>query len=220
MTIRNLDALFKPRSIALIGGSRRAGSLGAVLARNLFKGGFDGPILPVHPRHQSLEGVLAYPSVAALPLAPDLAVIATPPETVPQLVAELGARGTRAAVIITAGFSGDGNGEGSSLRQKLLEAAQPHLLRIVGPNCLGLLLPRQGINASFSHLAPPPGDPPIQGPEPSVCLSPLPAPCLEVMPPDAGAPDAAPADDAGPPEPEPQPCLRVAPPQKPPKKKK
>lgn len=158
MTIRNLDALFKPRSIALIGGSRRAGSLGAVLARNLFKGGFDGPILPVHPRHQSLEGVLAYPSVAALPLAPDLAVIATPPETVPQLVAELGARGTRAAVIITAGFSGDGNGEGSSLRQKLLEAAQPHLLRIVGPNCLGLLLPRQGINASFSHLAPPPGD--------------------------------------------------------------
>src|SRR3546814_6036534 len=89
-----------PRSIALIGGSRRSGSLGAVLARNLFKGGFDGPILPVHPRHESLEGVLAYPTVAALPLAPDLAIIATPPQAIPQLVAELGGRGTRAAVVI------------------------------------------------------------------------------------------------------------------------
>lgn len=158
MTIRNLDALFKPRSIALIGGSRRTGSLGAVLARNLFKAGFDGPILPVHPRHQSLEGVLTYPSVAALPLAPDLAVIATPPETVPPLISELGARGTRAAVIITAGLGEDGEDGAPGLRQQMLNASQPHLLRIVGPNCLGVLLPRLGINASFSHLAPPAGD--------------------------------------------------------------
>ena len=160
MTIRNLNALFKPRSIALIGGSRRAGSLGAVLARNLFKAGFQGPILPVHPRHQSLEGVLAYPSVAELPLVPDLAIIATPPETVPQLVAELGARGTRAVVVITAGFGEGGaqDGHGIGLRQRLLDAARPHLLRIVGPNCLGLMVPSLGINASFSHLAPPPGD--------------------------------------------------------------
>src|SRR3546814_11781101 len=76
--------------------------LGAVLARNLFKGGFDGPILPVHPRHESLEGVLAYPTVAALPLAPALAIIATPPQAIPPLVAELGGRGTRAAVVISA----------------------------------------------------------------------------------------------------------------------
>jgi acetyltransferase len=157
VTIRNLDALFQPRSIALIGGSRRDGSLGAVLARNLFNGGFEGPILPVHPRHESLEGVLAYPSVAALPLAPDLAVLATPPETVPRLVAELGARGTRAAVIITAGFTDSGDGT-PSLRQQLLDASRPHLLRVVGPNCLGVMVPGLGINASFSHLAPPPGD--------------------------------------------------------------
>jgi acetyltransferase len=151
VTIRNLDALFKPRAIALVGGSRRDGSLGAVLARNLFKGGFEGPILPVHPRHESLEGVLAYPSVEALPRVPDLAIIATPPQSVPQLVAEFAARGTRAAVIITAGFGG-------TLRQALLDAARPHLLRIVGPNCLGTMVPGLGINASFSHIAPLSGD--------------------------------------------------------------
>lgn len=150
MTIRNLDALFKPRSMALVGGSRRDGSLGAVLARNLFKGGFEGPILPVHLKHESLEGVLAYPSVEALPLAPDLAVIATPPDSVPQLIADFAARGTRAAVVITAGI-------GAGPRQQMLEAAQPHLLRIVGPNCLGMMVPSLGINASFSHIAPLPG---------------------------------------------------------------
>jgi acetyltransferase len=162
VTIRNLDALFQPRAIALIGGSRRDGSLGAVLARNLFKGGFEGPILPVHPRHESLEGVLAYPSVAELPLAPDLAVIATPPATVPGLVAELAARGTRAAVVITAGFGEggphDGRDGGAGLKQQLLDAARPYLLRVVGPNCLGLMVPALGLNASFSHIAPLEGD--------------------------------------------------------------
>ena len=158
MTIRTLDALFKPRSIALVGGSRRDGSLGAVLARNLFKGGFEGPILPVHPRHESLEGVLAYPSVEALPMAPDLAIIATPPASVPQLIADFGARGTRAAVVITAGFGEGGDSGGAGLKQQLLDAARPHLLRVVGPNCLGMMVPGLGINASFAHVAPPPGD--------------------------------------------------------------
>ncbi|WP_193366710.1 bifunctional acetate--CoA ligase family protein/GNAT family N-acetyltransferase [Pelagibius marinus] len=154
MTIRNLDALFKPRSIALVGGSRRDGSLGAVLARNLFHGGFEGPILPLHRKHESLEGVLAYPSVEALPLAPDLAIIATPPDSVPQLIADFAARGTRAAVVITAGFGEGGDSGGAGLRQQMLDAARPHLLRIVGPNCLGMMVPGLGINASFSHIAP------------------------------------------------------------------
>lgn len=158
MTIRNLDALFKPRSIALVGGSRRDGSLGAVLARNLFHGGFEGPILPLHRKHESLEGVLAYPSVEALPQAPDLAIIATPPDSVPQLIADFAARGTRAAVVITAGFGEGGDSGGAGLRQKMLDAARPHLLRIVGPNCLGMMVPGLGINASFSHIAPLAGD--------------------------------------------------------------
>ncbi|MGQ0569454.1 MAG: CoA-binding protein, partial [Armatimonadota bacterium] len=81
MSIRNLEFALKPRSVALIGASKRSGSVGVVLARNLFKGGFDGPIMPVNPKYQSIEGVLTYPSIEALPVVPDLAIISTPPET-------------------------------------------------------------------------------------------------------------------------------------------
>lgn len=151
MSIRNLDHLFKPRSVALIGASKREGSVGSVIARNLIGSGFDGPVLPVHPRHESIHGVLAYPDVASLPVTPDLAVIATPPQTVPGLVAELGERGTKAAVVISAGFAELGD-EGRRLQQQLLEAARPHLMRIVGPNTLGVLAPGRSLNASFAHL--------------------------------------------------------------------
>ena len=104
MTVRNLDSLLKPTSVALIGASRRPNSIGAVVARNLFHAGFDGPIMPVNPREKAIEGVLAYKSIAELPISPDLAIICTPPDTVPGIISELGARGTRAAVVITAGF--------------------------------------------------------------------------------------------------------------------
>lgn len=158
MSIRNLEYLFRPASVALIGASKRSGSVGALIARNLFGSGFDGPVLPVHPTNESVQGVLAYPDVASLPLAPDLAVIATPAQTVPGIVAELGARGTRAAVVISAGFAERG-AEGQRLQQQILEAAQPHLMRIVGPNTLGLLAPKRALNASFAHLAARPGGP-------------------------------------------------------------
>ena len=151
MTTRNLDALFRPRSIALIGASNAPGSIGQILAENLLSGGFDGPVLPVNPHAATIRSTLAYPSVAALPIAPDLAVIATPAPTVPGLIAELGARGCRAAVVISAGLSGP------DLRQQLLDASRPHLLRIVGPNCLGFISPGIGVNASFAQLTPRPG---------------------------------------------------------------
>src|SRR5690606_29351982 len=157
VTVRNLDALFRPRSIAVVGAGTRPGSVGAVLARNLLSAGFGGPIMPVHPRERAINGVYAYRDVASLPETPDLAVLVTPPPSIPGLVAELGQRGTRAAVIITAGFGEGGNEEGSRLRQATLDAARPHLLRIVGPNCLGVLVPGSGLNASFAHLAPQPG---------------------------------------------------------------
>ena len=166
MTIRNLDGLFKPESIVVIGASRKDRSVGRVLARNLFNSGFQGPIMPMHPRHRSIEGVLAYQTVADLPIVPDLAVIATPPDTVAQLVADVGARGAKAAIVITAGFGeGDGEGDtesgdrgGASRRQAVLDAAQPHCLRVVGPNCLGVMMPEAGVNASFSHITPEVGD--------------------------------------------------------------
>lgn len=158
MSVRNLDALFAPSSIAVIGASHTAGTVGKVLAENLFHTGFDGPILPVHPKHRSVEGVLTYPSVEALPFAPDLAVIATPPDTVADIVAQLGANGTRAAVVITAGFGEGGDEAGTARAQAVLDAARPHTLRVVGPNCIGVLRPDRGLNASFAHLSPHTGD--------------------------------------------------------------
>ncbi|HET8728659.1 MAG TPA: acetate--CoA ligase family protein, partial [Alphaproteobacteria bacterium] len=158
MTIRNLDSLFKPGSVALIGASRRSQSVGAVLARNLLKAGFDGPVMPVNPRERSIESTLCYSSIDDLPLTPDLAVLTTPPPAVPGLIAELGRRGTKAAVVISAGFGEGGDAEGKQLMARMLEAARPHLLRIVGPNCLGVMVPHLGLNASFVHLNPLPGD--------------------------------------------------------------
>lgn len=157
MTTRNLNYLFKPRSIALIGAGKRPSSVGAVLAHNLFNAGFDGPVMPVNPKHRAIEGVLAYPDVASLPVTPDLAVIATPAATVPGIVEQLAARGTRAAVIISAGFGEGANLEGKGLSQAFLDAARPKMLRILGPNCLGVLVPGVGLNASFAQLHPRPG---------------------------------------------------------------
>ncbi len=148
MTTRNLDALFEPRAIALIGASNRPGSVGQVLARNLLESGFTGPVMPVNPKATAIRSAMAYASVADLPMTPDLAVIATPAETIPALISDLGARGCRAAVVISAGFSTP------DLRQQLLDASRPHLLRIIGPNCLGFLSPGRGINASFAQLTP------------------------------------------------------------------
>jgi len=154
MTTRNLDALFEPKSIALIGASNQPRSVGAVTAKNLFEAGFAGPIVTVNPHEQAIRSTINYHSVEELPLAPDLAVIATPPPTVPEIVASLGARGTRAVIVVTAGFGEGGSAEGGELRRRTLEAAKPHLVRILGPNCLGFISPAKGINASFAHLTP------------------------------------------------------------------
>ncbi|MFN3416595.1 MAG: GNAT family N-acetyltransferase [Caldimonas sp.] len=157
MSIRNLDAMFRPASVAVIGASDREGSLGRLVMRNLRAGGFPGPVWPVNPRREFVAGQRAWPTVAALPGVPDLAVLCTPAPTVPTLVAELGARGTRAAVVLSAGLGSTSAEGGPSLRQAMLEAARPHLLRILGPNCVGLLVPGQRLNASFAHTDARPG---------------------------------------------------------------
>jgi acetyltransferase len=151
MTIRNLDQLLAPKSVALIGASNKQDSVGLIIARNLLRGGFAGPVWLVNPKHREIEGHPCHPSIAALPAAPELAVVATPPQTVPGIVGELGSRGTRAAVVITAGVRDD-------LQRAMLEAARPYCLRIQGPNCLGLMVPGLGLNAGFSHEAPLAGD--------------------------------------------------------------
>ncbi|MFT5701175.1 MAG: acetyltransferase [Desulforhopalus sp.] len=154
MTIRNLNYLFAPSSVALIGASQKPGTVGSVLASNLFGAKFRGEIFPVNPKYKTIEGVASYPDIASLPQVPELAVIATPPDSVPELIGELGKRGTKAAVVITAGFTESNAPHGQELTNAMLAAARPYLLRVVGPNCLGILVPGIGLNASFSHVQP------------------------------------------------------------------
>lgn len=158
MTVRNLEALFAPRSVAVIGASRRPGSVGATVIRNALDAGFKGAaVTPVNPKYESVAGVRAYPDVASLPQAPELAVICTPPRTIPGIIRELASAGARAAVVLTAGLNREQDRDGRTLQQAMLDAAKPHLLRILGPNCIGLMVPGIGLNASFAHDQPLPG---------------------------------------------------------------
>ena len=157
MSVRDLDKMFDARSVALIGATSRPSSVGAVVARNLRCAGFAGELTLVDPDSHAIDSMTVYASVAGLPRTPDLAVIATPPETVAPLISELSQRGTRASVVISAGLGGIG-GLGPALRQAMLEAAKPNLLRIVGPSCVGIMVPRLGLDATFSHLVAQPGD--------------------------------------------------------------
>ncbi|QOF71323.1 bifunctional acetate--CoA ligase family protein/GNAT family N-acetyltransferase [Aminobacter sp. SR38] len=152
LTIRNLEFVLHPRSIAIFGASTRPGSVGAVVIENIVQGGFEGPIWPVNPKYREIAGRPCYRSAKELPEAPDLSVIVTPAETVPGIVRDLGNIGSKAAVVITAGLTVE-----NGLKQAMLEAAKPNLFRIVGPNTLGLLTPKLKLNASFSHCNASPG---------------------------------------------------------------
>ena len=144
MSIRNLDQLFDPASVAVFGASQRPASVGAMVWANLRGGGFKGPMFAVNPKRYAFVGQTVYARAAELPSVPELAVICTPPATVPGLIDELGALGTRAAVVLTAGLD-------PAQKKTMLAAARPYLLRILGPNCIGLLAPHIGLNASFAH---------------------------------------------------------------------
>jgi acetyltransferase len=152
MTIRNLDRVLAPQSVAVIGASGRDRAVGHLVLTNMIAAGFKGALMPVNPHEAEIEGLPCYPSVEALPVDPDLAVIATPPDTVPDLIAALGKRHCAGAVVITAGFGEGGAEEGQRRRQAILDAARPSLLRIIGPNCLGMVVPGAQVNASFGPV--------------------------------------------------------------------
>ncbi|MFP4538129.1 MAG: GNAT family N-acetyltransferase [Dichotomicrobium sp.] len=151
MTIRNLDFMFRPASVALFGASEGPGSVGATVAANLLSGGFNGPVWFVNPKHKTVLGQTCHARADELPGTPELAVIAIPAPHIPELIAALGEKGCRAAVVMSAGVEGE-------IETKMLQAARPHGLRILGPNCIGLLMGGSGLNASFSHTAPIPGE--------------------------------------------------------------
>lgn len=152
MTIRNLQPLLHPESLALIGASAHPGSVGHIVLANVLAGGFPGPVYAVNPKPIDIAGASWAPSIEALPVAPDLAIVMTPAATVPDIIARLGALGTKLAVVISAGVT-----KTNGLRQKMLDAARPHLLRVVGPNCLGMLMPKARLQASFAGTPARPG---------------------------------------------------------------
>ncbi|WP_194721481.1 bifunctional acetate--CoA ligase family protein/GNAT family N-acetyltransferase [Noviherbaspirillum malthae] len=157
MTVRNLNFLFQPKSVAVIGASSKPHSVGATVLQNVVHAGFAGPIYPVNPKYEHLGALPCYRDLAALPAAPDLAILCTPPPTLPGLIGQLGAIGTRAAIVLTAGLGQHTDWRGRTVKELMLEAAQPYLLRILGPNCVGLLAPGIRLNASFAHVDALPG---------------------------------------------------------------
>ncbi|MBY0242167.1 MAG: GNAT family N-acetyltransferase [Burkholderiaceae bacterium] len=150
MSIRNFAKLFDPGAVAVIGASQQPGRLGTVVLNHMAEGGYAGALWPVNPKYDSLLGIPCYASVERLPQAPDLAIICTPPATVHDLIAQLGKRGTRAAVVLTPGLERETRWEGTTLHQAMLDAAKPHVLRILGPGGVGLLAPASGLNASLA----------------------------------------------------------------------
>lgn len=157
MTTRNLSQMFQPKSVAVIGASQRERRVGTTVLQNVIDGGFTGEIYPVNPKYSSLADRKCYRDVSDLPQAPDLAIVCTPPETVPGLIRDLGERGTRAVVVLTSGLARERDRHGVTLQERMLQHAKPHVLRILGPNCIGLLSPGIGLNASFAHMGARPG---------------------------------------------------------------
>jgi len=155
MSTFGLERVFSPRSVALVGGSSRPSSLGTKVLLNLSAGGFAGKIAVVNPKHDLVDGLNTCPSLSALPFVPDLIVITAPAPAVPGIVEEAGRLGVAGAVIISSGL---GHGEGS-LGEAVRQSARAHKVRIIGPNCLGIMFPRAGLNASFAAHRP--GDGPL-----------------------------------------------------------
>lgn len=153
MSVRNLSALFRPRSVAVIGATARPDSVGAIVMHNLLQGGFVGPIMPVNPKHSAIGGVLAYASVQALPMVPDLGVIVTPPASVPEVLEDLGRHGVHAAIVMTTGLSASDAG----WRDDAMAAARRYGMRVLGPSSIGLLVPGIGLNASYAPQPAAPG---------------------------------------------------------------
>ena len=154
MSTYALGSVFHPKSIAVIGASPRERSVGRIVLRNLRAGGFAGRLAVVNPRYRQIDGMVTAPSLKALDWTPELVVITTPASMVPRVAAEAAAAGVSAAIVVTAGL---GQGEGS-LSAALAAAARPAGLRVVGPNCLGVMSPHAQLNASFAAHAALPGD--------------------------------------------------------------
>ncbi|HZW26648.1 MAG TPA: GNAT family N-acetyltransferase [Gallionella sp.] len=144
-----LNTLFAPKSVAVFGASERQDAVGQILFQNMLESGFQGELYPINPKSPEIQGKRAYASLAEIGKPVELAVIATPPQTVPGIIEDCGVHGVKAAVIITAGF-GEAGPAGVALEKQLIETARRYNIRLVGPNCLGIMRPSIGLNATFN----------------------------------------------------------------------
>lgn len=150
MSKHYLTSLFAPKSVAVFGASDRTDSVGQIVFHNMLQSGFQGALYPINSRSPEVQGHKTYASIADIDQTVELAVIATPPQTVPDIIEACGLHGVKAAVIITAGF-GEIGPEGKELERQLLENAKRYGIRLIGPNCLGVMRPAIGLNATFNN---------------------------------------------------------------------
>ncbi len=146
-----LTSLFEPKSVAVIGASERENSLGNILFRNIVDGGYKGTLYPINPRYESILGIRTYKSVEDVGARVELAIIATKPKTVPDIVEQCGRSGIKIVIIITPGFAEAGHA-GAALERKTLEIARSYGVRVLGPNCIGVMRPELSLNATFSRV--------------------------------------------------------------------
>jgi acetyltransferase len=145
-----LKPLFAPKSVAVFGASDQMDSVGKIVFHNMLQSGYQGALYPINPNHAKIQGQKAYASISQIQEPVDLAIIATPPHSVPDIIEECGKHNVKAAVIITAGF-GEAGAAGIKLERAVLENAKRHNIRLIGPNCLGVMRPDIGLNATFNH---------------------------------------------------------------------
>ncbi len=156
---KNIQSIMAPTSVAVVGATNRRGSVGLAVFRNILDSGYQGVLYPVNPKAKSIQGVKAYPSLTDIPDPIDMAVLVVPSKAVPAVVEEAAAKGIPGVTVITAGFKEIG-GEGVELEKKIVEISKKHNIRVVGPNCLGVINtnPEISLNASFARITPQPGN--------------------------------------------------------------
>jgi acetyltransferase len=167
---RPLDVFFEPHNVAVIGATETPASVGHTILWNLINSPFGGTVFPVNPKRTNVLGIRAYPSIAAVPDKVDLAVIVTPAKTVPGVVHDCVAAGVKGAIIISAGFKEAGKA-GAELERQVLEEAERGRMRIIGPNCLGVMRPLSGLNATFATTIARPGNVALVSQSGAICTA-------------------------------------------------
>jgi acetyltransferase len=146
-----LTTLFEPKSVAVIGASERENSVGNILFKNILESGYKGRLYAINPKHETILGAQAYKSIEEIGARVELAVIATRPQSVPDIVEQCGRSGIKNVIVITSGFAEAGH-SGAALERKMLEIARSYNVRVLGPNCLGIIRPELGLNATFARV--------------------------------------------------------------------